>query len=317
MKNLKAIMCVLAVTSHIGFVTSVGFAQITEIPSKETLESWKEFKEKYGQNWLIKWRNYIDAPAVIHGYYSLGRNVTDKGDAENISWAFIEDNKDLFKIDLSSLKLSRVQGDWNEFQSWYSQYYNDIPVELGIVRVSIRKDGVINYLSNHFYPDISISTTPVISKNESIAIAKDYFTSRNPGVDVSLVILPSDYIELGKVEKSDTLRYYLTWKVKFHEKTIYVDAKSGDVIFEYGNIVISAGDAEPASEANASESIVDDEQNGEHDKPLQTGTTLTPKPKADKSVPQETPRSTGKRIAIFAVILAGLSIVLILWRWRK
>jgi len=90
----------------------------------------KEFKQKYGEKWnVVTWREYVDAPHGIYGFYSLGRNATSKEDAENISRAFIEDNKALFKIDLSKLKLSRIYEDGSDFSVTYYHYHDDFPVE--------------------------------------------------------------------------------------------------------------------------------------------------------------------------------------------
>lgn len=316
--SIKITMLILAIT-----LSSVGFAaaQVTtepDCPTEEACELWEEFKEKYGTNWLIKWHEYIDAPRLLEGYYYLGRNITNKDDAEIVSRTFIENNKDFLKIDVSELKLSRVYEDWNSFDPEYQQYYKGVPVEQGRVRTIVYKDDSIGYLSNHFYPNISISTTPKITEDEAISIAKDYFTTRNPGVEASLVILPSDYIELGKVEKSDTLRYYLAWKVKFHEKTIYVDAENGDVLFEYENLRIEIDEGVVEDVNKSSEVNISGPENESYNKSLQTDTNLIQKPEINKSAPQETPLFTGKRIAIFGVILvAVLSAVLFLKRGGK
>jgi len=258
-KTFAAIISVLIVLPQL--------ISASTFPSNETLQQWGEFKAKYGEKWdIVRWRDYVDALAVLHGYYSFGKSITSGEEAENISRAFIEDNKALFKIDLSKLKLSRIYEDGSDFSVTYYQYYNDIPVEDARVTVSIRKDGMRVTFSNFFYPDINISTTPTISKDEAITKAKNYFATRNSGVEASLVIIPTDRIELGKLNKSPTLRYHLAWKVKFHEKTIYVDAYNGNILMEAENLMIEVGesvssDINKTSQINITESKIDITQN--------------------------------------------------------
>jgi Zn-dependent metalloprotease len=210
-------------------------------------------------NWIHSYSNrYIDAPDYIHGYYYFGREIKSEDDVTNVSWEFIEDNKALLKINQTDLGLSDVDSDWNSYTTVYYQNFNGIPIVRGRVVVSIRKDGYLRTISNRFYPDITISTTPQVTEDEAIEIAKHYFPPRNPGIDVSLVILPSDYIEWGSQEKSDALTLYLAWKVKFHLKTIYVDAETGNVLFVDSNIMASndEGIPEPKEEPPATDAPI-------------------------------------------------------------
>jgi len=238
----------------------------TQIPSNETLRLFEEFKAKYGTPFEIKWHKYIDSPSVLHGFFPTRENITNKDEAAETIKKFIEENKVLFKINTSELKLSGIVEDWESYDVYYQQYYQDVPIERARVSMLIQKSGEITSIGNSFYPNISIPTTPIISKDEAIVIAKNYYASRHPGVEPSLVILSSDYIELGKVNKSDTLRYYLAWKVWFDEKTIYVDAENGNILMVADNHMVSipessVDNANITTEVNATKSKADIEQN--------------------------------------------------------
>ncbi|MEE8402055.1 MAG: hypothetical protein V3R86_07885, partial [Candidatus Hydrothermarchaeaceae archaeon] len=52
-------------------------------PSEEACELWEEFKERYGENWQVKWSKYTGAPEKIYGYhYDMGMgDVTDESKA--------------------------------------------------------------------------------------------------------------------------------------------------------------------------------------------------------------------------------------------
>ena len=204
-----------------------------DCPSEEACKLWEEFKEKYGKNWRVRWHESTGTPRMIFGYhYPMGMgNASNADKAKEIAWKFISDNKDFLKVDLSQLELTRVVEGNLDWGVDYKQLYNEIPVKGGRVGITVSKEGEILVAGSYFYPNISVSTTPEISRDEAIDIAKEKMNVISPVVqNVSLVIFPH--------ESDDTITYHLTWNVRLFSleplqgKAYAVDAITGDIIKE-------------------------------------------------------------------------------------
>ncbi len=214
-------------------------------PSEEACKLWEEFRERYNITYaIVKWHKDVPRIAVLDMYLKLDKEVTSKDEAELVARSFLEENKDLFKLDFRELRLWRVLEDYNSFDVYYQQYYQNLTVEGARVSVLIHKEGVISVIGNGFEPNITISTTPTVSKEEAVEIAKKSYSPMAPNLStaknypvVELVVLPQRYIEM-KLQSSEEPKQYLAWKVKFLEETIYVDAHTGKILHRRGNIAI-------------------------------------------------------------------------------
>ena len=215
-------------------------------PTEEACKLWEEFREKYNITYaIVKWHKDVPRIAVLDMYLKLNKEVTSKDEAELVARSFLEENKDLFKLDFRELRLWRVLEDYNSFDVYYQQYYQNLTVEGARVSVLIHKEGVISVIGNGFEPNITISTAPNITREEAVEIAKKSYSPMAPNLStaknypvVELVVLPQRYIELYSLQNSEEPKQYLAWKVKFLEETIYVDAHTGEILHRRGNIAI-------------------------------------------------------------------------------
>ena len=198
-----------------------------DCPSEEACKLWEEFKAKYQSNysWQVKWYGNRNSPHWIDGFYLLRRDIKNRDEAEAIAIDIITDSKDLLKIrDVSDLKLRRTMEDKWTFIPEYDQYYKGIPVYGGEVRVILNKNNVFSGITNTFYPDINISTTPTITREEAVEIVNE-ITSRNLIVDKNVDRL---YI-LPKTEDG-SLNYYLTWRIPTSDAIYFISAEDGSLL---------------------------------------------------------------------------------------
>ncbi|NOZ82976.1 MAG: hypothetical protein GXN98_04080 [Euryarchaeota archaeon] len=190
-----------------------------EIPEVE------RFKAKYGGNFtIVGWDERNRRISSIYGWYYTGRGIIDtEAKAEALAREFLEENLEFFKINLAGLRLRKAELDMRGV--WivdYDQYYRGIPVYGGWVRVILNNRSVITDVINNFYPDINISTTPKLSREEAVEVVASITGESSLRSDiVSLFILPVEARE-----------YRLAWRVWSAKELAYyfVDAASGEVL---------------------------------------------------------------------------------------
>lgn len=134
--------------------------------------------------------------------------------------------RDLFEITNFDFSCSDISTDRDDVIVFtFNQLYKGIPVDGGLFRVIVYKDGTPKSVSGIFYSNINIETGSFITSEEG---------QRN------LSIPPSD------ISKSELVIYinqneiaYLSWKYsisshkwsnQLDEKVIFVDAKNGDIL---------------------------------------------------------------------------------------
>ncbi len=190
-------------------------------------EEWEAFKERYGDAFSkVEWDRTCGCVRHIYGYYDTGKGeLKGEEEAEELARVFLKNNAEIFKIDMTQLKFKKVD-DW---MVDYEQYYGGIPVYGGEVRVVMNGKGVVKTINNNFYPDIDISTTPKITKEEAVEIVTSKTEENLSSADATrridktvLYILPE--------AKDEGLAYYLTWRVPTHSALYFVDALNGDVL---------------------------------------------------------------------------------------
>jgi len=200
---------------------------------------WKNFQTRYGNHFAIRWSKKLGVPRLIYGKgIPVGNSIpVTQGNIGEFAKAFIGTNKHLFRVLMPDLKLKsikHIRGNWSvKFQ----QYYSGIPVENGVIGLSITDDGLINLIGNGYYPGIKISTSPTISRYEAIAFSKKQYIE--PGKaetkEAYIVILP--------VETPEGFEFRLAWKIDllYHNnlldsKVFFVDAVSGRILKERNTI---------------------------------------------------------------------------------
>ncbi len=204
------------------------------MPSKskrnESIEV-KKFKTKYGPNWTVKWHGDRNIPRRISGKHDLGRVIKDKDDAEAVAKEIITDSKDLLGIDdIADLKLKRVYEDKFGFIIEYEQLYKGIPVYRGEVRITLGKN-IFEGIGNNFYPDINISTTPKITREEAVRVAVQN-TKLNLTANQTSEITNSTYLYIVPISNENKTVYHLTWRVTFKGAYFFIDAYDGKIVYK-------------------------------------------------------------------------------------
>ncbi len=161
---------------------------------------------------------------------------------------FIDSNQAVFEVSSSQLSseksfYDKSSKDSEEERTWYVSYkqsYNSIPVEDTLVSVLII-DGKIVQLKSQTFDGISIDTTPGISEQDAVSLAKQQLNLPNSFVpdSMSLAIYPDN--------SKKPVSYYLTWKIEFpliegensapFAWIVFVDAHTGDLIHKYNRVV--------------------------------------------------------------------------------
>lgn len=191
--------------------------------------------------------------------YIKSQVVNDDGVVQHIT--FKDNEKPNFKDGINVLKqflevsegitfvkLESVVDKIGMTHDKYQQYYNEIPVEFGIYKVH-SKNQKLSSINGEFYPINEIDTTPLILASEAISKAKqhvnaeeyieesDTFYSEHMGYngpEPTLVILP----KIEQINTTNRLAYRLDIyaETPLYRADVYVDAQTGDIIFENSQI---------------------------------------------------------------------------------
>jgi len=124
-------------------------------------------------------------------------------------------------IAAKNLELRRSETEDNFQYEFYDQYYQGIPVYGGKIGF-VYKNNELVYENNNLYKNININIEPILDKKAAIRSAD---MSKQDILADNLVILPKDRY------------YYLAYKFDTYEKTFFVDAVKGRVIYELDNII--------------------------------------------------------------------------------
>jgi Zn-dependent metalloprotease len=181
-----------------------------------------------------------------HRIYGHLPNISDYGfqslnlsqmSVEILSKKFFSDYANILKISPSQIKLKKAETDGKMWFVSYIQSVNDVPVYGTEIGYTINQNGEVVTLGADAYQNISIATTPHVTKSNAKSVAKKAFsfdsTSTEKGCE--LVIYP-------KAEK-DTTILYLTWKITLfrvhplQEIIYFVDAQSGTITDQKNNLV--------------------------------------------------------------------------------
>lgn len=171
----------------------------------------------------LKWDERRDAIRFISGRLTRPSTVP----AEKIAMDFISRYKALFGVrdNEKELSLDRTDTTPKGHIIHFKQRKDGLDVIGGKITVRVDK-GVIMTVANHFEPNIPVTTTPIISRDEAISIGKSAVKLTDLAPDTKLVILPWD----EKFYLSYRLDFPFTDKPKPSRYRVYVDATEGAVM---------------------------------------------------------------------------------------
>ncbi len=151
---------------------------------------------------------------------------------------FLKVHGDLFgDIDVNHLKVLAQNVDLRGGRHLIlEQYHNSYRVLGGTVRFHISKDGILDTISNHLFPDLAnVPPEPRVSVEEAVEVAK---------TRIKLQDLPKQQAELLVYRHKG--KAHLVWELTLGRKTgtpgplpqwiAYVDAKTGEVLVYYDNV---------------------------------------------------------------------------------
>lgn len=157
----------------------------------QALKALELLKQKIGNHFRVEWSedgNRIKTIEMaewnekqIKKAPSLSLPQEVAGTPEEIATAFLQNNSELFQVpkDLADLYVKEVQdqSDGSYFVD-IRQTFNGVPVFGGEIAIVVNLNDSrytlkgIEFIRNDYVPNIDISTTALISKQEAIAIAK-------------------------------------------------------------------------------------------------------------------------------------------------
>lgn len=160
-----------------------------------------------------------------------------KKNAEESFKEFFQENKEVFQIEPSNLKLASAKKINKRWYIKYDEYYKGIPVHKATIGLDSSETGRVGAYAANYYPDINVSTSPSVSLQDAtdtvIKTYKEEDQSKLKAKDGGLIIYP----EISK----DKITYHLVWKLKIVgektdpeiEKYFFIDALDGTIIREY------------------------------------------------------------------------------------
>jgi Zn-dependent metalloprotease len=145
---------------------------------------------------------------------------------------------------MSDLKLNRIYAVHNGWAVEYQQHYNEVLVYLTYVGLFISSDGTILSLGSDFHPNISITTTPKLTKEEAIGVAReeldryllDRYSINCSQIQEGYTGEPSGDLMIFPKEDGGSLGYHLVWKISMCKSVAFVDAINREVIRRYLDI---------------------------------------------------------------------------------
>ncbi|MGZ8190225.1 MAG: hypothetical protein ACXWTS_03240 [Methylococcaceae bacterium] len=171
---LKQIMITASLAAILGF-SITGYAQE---PSPNMQKAFNALKQKLGDGWIIEWKEQRTGIKRIykeHENWTKSRKTPSpsmQGTQKDIAMTFLKENASLFQLpaDIGDLRVLRADDDGYVL---FEQTFNGLPVFDRRIGVSMNlREGIYN-VTNNYLPNINISTTPLLSEDDVIAIAQE------------------------------------------------------------------------------------------------------------------------------------------------
>lgn len=190
-------------------------------------------KQLRARGWAVSWD---DARSVVEVAYG-GRDIDlgfipDSGAAVDAARLFFSQNATALGthgVDIRPTRVAHLKDKWNVS---FSQYVSGIRVEGAECSILFTRDGVVRLFGSNLYPNVRLSVTPTISRDEAILVARRDVACREnepSRSDAMLAILPD--------REGGQFLYALAWEVTttcecpYKRSWLhYVDASSGVVI---------------------------------------------------------------------------------------
>ncbi|MBU2574536.1 MAG: hypothetical protein KKH28_10710 [Elusimicrobia bacterium] len=204
---------------------------MNKTPDRSAREAFRKFVSKTGNSaWRVRYNPKTALPEAVVG----GKTRKYPGGPEAAALAFLNDNKNLFKVDVSQLKLALSRTFMGVTHLQYAQLYNSLPVEFAYVRVHVNASGEVTGCQSKFEPDINIAVLPAIAAAAAAGAASADSGFKARAEKPELVIFPD-------ADADGALK--LAWKLKVRAADTasgvwiyYVNASNGGILFKYNDL---------------------------------------------------------------------------------
>ena len=202
-----------------------------KVPDSSARDNFRNFATKTGAGtWRVRYNPKTALPEAIVG----AKTPAYQGIPAQAALAFLNDNKDLLKVDVSQLRQAYSKVLMGVTHIQYEQVYNSVPVEFAYVRVHVGSSGEITGYQAKFEPDINVPLTPAFpAASAKIAVLSDLgFSARV--TSETLVLFPDPAAD-GSLK--------LAWKIRARAVSTasgvwlyYVGAQEGKILFRYNDL---------------------------------------------------------------------------------
>ncbi|MEI7482376.1 MAG: FlgD immunoglobulin-like domain containing protein [Elusimicrobiota bacterium] len=202
-----------------------------KVPDSAARDAFRGFTKKTGTDaWRVRYSPKTALPEAIVG----AKTSRYPGTPAQAAIAFLNDNKDLLKVDVTQLRQAYSKVFMGVTHIQYEQIYNSIPVEFAYVRVHISPSGEVTGYQAKFEPDINVRLSPAFpaSYAESAVLSDLGFSARI--TDRTLVLFPDQTAD-GALK--------LAWKIRARASDTasgvwlyYVGAEDGKILFRYNDL---------------------------------------------------------------------------------
>lgn len=200
------------------------------VPAANVKAAVKRFNDSNGKNWKVRYNPLTGSPeSMMDGrsskrYYGKNPNLRAR--------SFLNENSEMLNINTDNLKEAGENSFLGINHVRYQQYYKGLPVEFTYTKVHMEEDGTITGYQSSYDPTIDIDINPSISVAQALQTASSDSGSTIKISSHTLVIFP------------DTVngKHYLAWRIRGrsfdgrHLWVYYVNAKNGDILFNYDDM---------------------------------------------------------------------------------
>ncbi|MBI1804332.1 MAG: T9SS type A sorting domain-containing protein [Ignavibacteriae bacterium] len=191
------------------------------------------FRDKHGKRLYLEIDKKTGGVRQVHGFsenvrdYGFDGKELTKEKVDIVGRKLFDTYSRMFGISSKDLAAKRIYADRDTWYAWYSQVYEGIPVEGSSVGFMIlRRNGDFVSLGALRYANVKAPTTPAISSEQAIEIAKrDLLGRGSHPLSTDLVIFPEP--------QGANFRYHLAWKILLNGTTTmlyYVSATDGRIL---------------------------------------------------------------------------------------
>ncbi len=159
------------------------------------------------QNPITKSPHRIMGHGIKIDRYFAGAVSLQKGNVETISRSLITDYRDLLQVNMPDLEFKEARQGSGNWYVTFQQRQQGVPVYGAYVSFTVDPNWNVILMGSDFHPQIDVSTTPVITADIAINLARERLVFLPSSVDdqPSLLIFPK--------ENNGRIEYHLAWKL--------------------------------------------------------------------------------------------------------